>query len=32
LPHAFWANIMAPESDEAFQLMSSFFTTHLGAR
>lgn len=32
LPHAFWANILAPESDEAFQRMSSFFTTHLGAR
>jgi epsilon-lactone hydrolase len=32
LPHAFWANIPAPESDEAFQRMSSFFTTELGAR
>jgi acetyl esterase/lipase len=32
LPHAFWANILAPESDEAFQLMSSFFTTQLGKR
>ncbi len=32
LPHAFWANVMAPESDDAFRRMSSFFTTHLGAR
>ncbi len=32
LPHAFWANIIAPESDDAFARMSSFFTTHLGAR
>jgi monoterpene epsilon-lactone hydrolase len=32
LPHAFWANLMAPESDDAFQRMSSFFTTRLGAR
>ena len=32
LPHAFWANLLAPESDDAFQRMSSFFTTHLGAR
>jgi monoterpene epsilon-lactone hydrolase len=32
LPHAFWANLLAPESDDAFQRMSSFFTTNLGAR
>ena len=32
LPHAFWANILAPESDDAFARMSRFFTTHLGAR
>ena len=32
LPHAFWANILAPEADDAFQRMSSFFTTRLGAR
>jgi acetyl esterase/lipase len=32
LPHAFWANILAPESDDAFVRMSSFFTKHLGAR
>jgi acetyl esterase/lipase len=32
LPHAFWANILAPESDDAFARMSSFFTAHLGAR
>jgi len=32
LPHAFWANIMAPESDVAFQDMAAFFTTNLGGR
>jgi acetyl esterase/lipase len=32
LPHAFWANILAPESDDAFTRMSAFFTKHLGAR
>jgi acetyl esterase/lipase len=31
LPHAFWANLIAPESDDAFRRMASFFTTHLGA-
>ncbi|HEY1710587.1 MAG TPA: alpha/beta hydrolase fold domain-containing protein [Rhizomicrobium sp.] len=32
LPHAFWANILAPESDDAFRRMSSFFANHLGSR
>ena len=32
LPHAFWANILAPESDEAFRCMSEFLTSHVGAR
>jgi len=32
LPHAFWANLLAPESDHAFQRMSGFFTSNLGAR
>ena len=31
LPHAFWANLLAPESDDAFQRMASFFITQLGA-
>jgi len=32
LPHAFWAMLLAPESDEAFRRMSSFLTKHLGRR
>jgi acetyl esterase/lipase len=32
LPHAFWANVLAPECDDCFQRMSSFLTTHLGAQ
>jgi len=32
LPHAFWAMLMAPESDDAFRRMSSFLTKHLGRR
>jgi len=32
LPHAFWAMIMAPESDDAFRRMSSFLIKHLGRR
>jgi acetyl esterase/lipase len=32
LPHAFWAYLLAPESDHAFQRMSSFLTRHLGGR
>jgi len=32
LPHAFWANLIAPESDHCFRRMSSFFTANLGAR
>lgn len=29
MPHAFWAYIMSPESDEAFNLMADFFRNHL---
>jgi len=32
LPHAFWAMLLAPESDDAFRRMSSFLTKHLGRR
>lgn len=32
LPHAFWANFLAPESEDAFRRMSSFLTSHLGHR
>jgi acetyl esterase/lipase len=32
LPHAFWAMLIAPESDDAFRRMSSFLTKHLGRR
>ena len=32
LPHAFWANILAPETDDCFQRMSAFFTAHVGVR
>jgi len=32
LPHAFWAYIMAPESEDAFRRMSSFLIKHLGRR
>ena len=32
LPHAFWANILAPESDDAFRRMSAFFAKNLGCR
>jgi acetyl esterase/lipase len=32
LPHAFWAYILAPESNDAFARMSSFLTRHLGRR
>jgi acetyl esterase/lipase len=32
LPHAFWANFLAPESDDAFRRMSAFLTRHLGRR
>lgn len=31
LPHAFWAYVLAPESDAAFQRMSRFLAHHLGA-
>ena len=32
LPHAFWAYMAIPESDEAFQVMSRFLTDHLKPR
>jgi len=32
LPHAFWAYILAPESEDAFRRMSSFLIKHLGRR
>lgn len=32
LPHAFWAYMLAPESDHCFQRMSSFLTRRLGHR
>ena len=32
LPHAFWAMLLAPESDDAFRRMSAFLTRHLGRR
>ncbi len=32
LPHAFWAMMLAPESDDCFRRMSSFLTKHLGRR
>jgi acetyl esterase/lipase len=30
LPHAFWAYVLAPESDDAFRRMSAFLGKHLG--
>ncbi len=32
LPHAFWSNMLAPESDDAFKCMASFLTSHTGRR
>jgi hypothetical protein len=32
LPHAFWAMMLAPESDDAFRRMTSSLTKHLGGR
>lgn len=32
LPHAFWAYVLAPESDDAFRRMASFLARHLGRR
>jgi acetyl esterase/lipase len=32
LPHAFWAYIEAPESDEAFRIMARFLGGHLHRR
>jgi acetyl esterase/lipase len=31
LPHAFWAYLLTPETDEAFTIMADFFKKHLGA-
>jgi acetyl esterase/lipase len=30
MPHAFWAYLLCPESDEAFEIMADFFKTRLG--
>jgi acetyl esterase/lipase len=32
LPHAFWAFLLAPESEDAFRRMASFLIKHLGRR
>jgi len=32
LPHAFWAMLLAPESEDAFRRMTSFLIKHLGRR
>jgi acetyl esterase/lipase len=32
LPHAFWAYILASESEDAFRRMSAFMMKHLGRR
>ena len=32
LPHAFWANILAPESEDAFRRMTAFLLKNLGRR
>ncbi len=32
LPHAFWANMLAPESDDAFRRMAGFLSRHTGKR
>lgn len=31
LPHAFWAYLQTPETDEAFAIMADFFKTKLNA-
>ena len=31
LPHAFWSCMLAPETDEVFEVMAVFFKKHLGA-
>jgi acetyl esterase/lipase len=31
LPHAFWAYLLAPESDDCFRRMAAFLSRHLGA-
>jgi monoterpene epsilon-lactone hydrolase len=32
LPHAFWAYILAPESEDAFRRMAGFLVKHLGGK
>jgi len=32
LPHAFWAYLLAPESEDAFRRMTAFLVKHLGRR
>ena len=32
LPHAFWAQMISPESDDAFKRMTAFLTKHTGRR
>ncbi|HXV01352.1 MAG TPA: alpha/beta hydrolase [Caulobacteraceae bacterium] len=32
LPHAFWAYLLAPESDDAFRRMARFLAKHVGRR
>jgi acetyl esterase/lipase len=32
LPHAFWAQMISPESDDAFRRMAAFLTRHTGRR
>ena len=32
LPHAFWAMLLCPESEDCFRRMSAFLTKHLGRR
>jgi acetyl esterase/lipase len=32
LPHSFWAQMLSPESDDAFQRMAAFLSRHTGRR
>ncbi len=32
LPHAFWANMLAPESDDCFRRMAAFLSGNTGRR
>jgi hypothetical protein len=32
LPHALWAQMLSPESDDACQRMAAFLTQHTGRR